>query len=127
MLVVGLEHHRQGFASCHALIYHKNHTGPNFQPTNLYSSTVHKPTSKTENRKRVYQLLLIHPHLYRENTHTVYLRQGSYTLGCLFSFRHSGSENLEYLAIIKLDPAPHSPGRQSYPDKQRTVIQLDAV
>src|SRR5580658_7477433 len=61
MLVVGLKNHRQGFASCHALIYHKNHTGLAFQPKYLYSPTVRKPTLKTENRKRVYQLLLIHP------------------------------------------------------------------
>src|SRR5580704_9226562 len=55
MLVVGLKHERQGFASCYALIYHKNHTGPHFHPTHLYSSTVHKPTLKTENKKRVPQ------------------------------------------------------------------------
>ncbi len=71
MLVVGLEHHRQGFASCHALIYHKNHTEPDLQPHYLYSPIVHKPNLKTEKRKRAYQLLLIHPLLFENIAATI--------------------------------------------------------
>src|SRR6185312_9680995 len=61
MLVVGLKHHRKGFASCHTLIYYKNHTGLDFQPIYLYSSIVHKPSQKTENEKGCLILLLRHP------------------------------------------------------------------